>query len=1733
MQCSAVSPAGWDNYTFLYQHSFNPAAQFANVLIGNDDNPAIGTSGFSINLTAGTCYTMVITGFGNTDSGSWSTVISGPGTITSASPCVAPPVVTATVTPTQPVCPDLTQGSLSIDLTGDLNGNSSAVEYAIVAGNTFSGNPTFTDITADPFNITSGFGTTLGTYTIRIRLDLNTSVFLDQTYTLSAPTTLGSISWTGSINSDWDNPCNWNVKCVPTSVNDVRIPSATNAPIIMTGTAATAHSIHVHPGGSLTIQANGSLTINGSYDHAPGVGAGLRNQGTVSNSGQLILGSTAGVGSFGLFNEATFVNQSNAEINLDRSTEIGVYNYSGGFTNAGKITIGALDGVGEVGLWNLGTFDNNSGEINIDRCTSTGLKNQIGTFTNAAKIVIGAIGNVGSEGIRNESTFQNNACALIKIVANAVVSNTVTFNNAGIIIENASGNSSVSTNTGFIQNLNGGTFSVGSGNAPITTTSDVWTGCLSTDWATAGNWLDGSVPTTSDDVKIPDATNDPVISTAAVAKTVHVQTSGSLTINATKSLTINGSFSDAGVTQAMKNEGTVNNNGTLSIGSTTSSGQIGLSNNAIFNNNTGGEIAIDNATYVGLASLAGTFTNTAKITIGAVASTGLAGLYNEATFNNSASGEIAIDRSNGYGLYNYSGTFTNAAKITIGAVAGLGNYGLYNEATFNNNTGGEIAIDRSTDTGLYNYDGTFTNAAKITIGAVAGIGFYGHINEATFNNNAGGEVAIDRSTNIGLYNFTGTFNNAAKITIGAVAGVGGNGLTNVNIFNNNAGGEIAIDRSTSIGLFNQNGTFTNAAKITIGAIAGVGNNGLSNQNTFNNNAGGEIAIDRSSSIGLYNFLGTFTNAAKITIGAVAGVGYYGLNNVATFNNNMGGDITIDRSIDFGLFNSSGTFTNAAKMTIGAVAGVGNAGLQNQATFNNNTGGEIAIDNSTSVGLSSVAGAFTNTAKITIGAVASVGTYGLANIAATFINNACSEIEMFANLNNTSTSTFINAGLFTVNTSEAHINNGTFINNGILAYPQGNPIPNVVNNDVIVQPVSGNCPLSNALMLGGAVSFTVSANWFLDAALTLPAGTYNQATNTFTPDNAFPANTATTVYFSISDDANGCPRTVSAVLTVATCCVPPVITTCPGAQSVPATSGQCNASVTYSPAATGTPTPTWSYQFSGATSGSGSGTGSGSTFNVGMTTVTLTATNACGNSSCSFVVTVNDTQLPSITCPNGLTVSCLSSVPAPNPALATASDNCVSVSKEHWYTSLPYDVDCINRFKVTRYYRAFDGSGNSNTCSQIITVYDNTLPVFTFTPANVTVQCNSIPAIGNPAASDGCGGSVGIAYNGQTVSSQTCTDAYTLTRQWTATDACGNTKTATQRITVIDTQKPAFTGAPANITVQCDAIPAAGTPSASDNCDATVAITYNGQTQTSGACPNAYTLTRRWTAADNCGNTVSVSQRITVVDNVKPGFSSFPANSTIACNDPVPPVGSPTASDGCGSATVTYLGQSSTSGSCPGNYQIKRTWRATDACGNSTVSTQTIQVSDTGVPVFTSVPGPLTIECSDPLPPLVNPTASDACGGYAAITFLGNVPSGSGCSADYTVTRTWRAEDLCGNSATTSQVITVLGNSYGGPGAENREEIATGLIAPRSSIITLSPNPTTDRFRLDLSDFAGEAVTISVHSDLGQLIWERRIPAVEDLKLSVSLREAGAATGIYTVSVYSANSMTATRVVLVE
>lgn len=90
----ATNPANWDNYLHLYRNSFNPSAQFTNVMNANDDFGAIGRSGFNgVSLTSGINYFLVTSGFGNTDFGAFSNTISGVGNISASSTAVPTPAL--------------------------------------------------------------------------------------------------------------------------------------------------------------------------------------------------------------------------------------------------------------------------------------------------------------------------------------------------------------------------------------------------------------------------------------------------------------------------------------------------------------------------------------------------------------------------------------------------------------------------------------------------------------------------------------------------------------------------------------------------------------------------------------------------------------------------------------------------------------------------------------------------------------------------------------------------------------------------------------------------------------------------------------------------------------------------------------------------------------------------------------------------------------------------------------------------------------------------------------------------------------------------------------------------------------------------------------------------------------------------------------------------------------------------------------------------------------------------------------------------------------------------------------------------------------------------------------------------------------------------------------------------------------------------------------------------------
>ncbi len=95
--------------------------------------------------------------------------------------------------------------------------------------------------------------------------------------------------------------------------------------------------------------------------------------------------------------------------------------------------------------------------------------------------------------------------------------------------------------------------------------------------------------------------------------------------------------------------------------------------------------------------------------------------------------------------------------------------------------------------------------------------------------------------------------------------------------------------------------------------------------------------------------------------------------------------------------------------------------------------------------------------------------------------------------------------------------------------------------------------------------------------------------------------------------------------------------------------------------------------------------------------------------------------------------------------------------------------------------------------------------------------------------------------------------------------------------------------------------------------------------------------------------------------------------------------------------------------------------ATGCCATATVY---LTLGDTTAPVLTNVPADITISCDDALPKAPIVTAYDLCAGiYVDFTEESDQYVVGACE-NYTVTRTWTATDLCGNTASAQQIITV-------------------------------------------------------------------------------------------------------------
>ena len=240
------------------------------------------------------------------------------------------------------------------------------------------------------------------------------------------------------------------------------------------------------------------------------------------------------------------------------------------------------------------------------------------------------------------------------------------------------------------------------------------------------------------------------------------------------------------------------------------------------------------------------------------------------------------------------------------------------------------------------------------------------------------------------------------------------------------------------------------------------------------------------------------------------------------------------------------------------------------------------------------------------------------------------------------------------------------------------------------------------------------------------------------------------------------------------------------------------------------------------------------------------------------------------------------------------------------------------------------------------------------------------------------------------------------------------------MTLLDDTPPVFISVPEGYTIECDQTIIYDDATAEDNCSgAEVTVTDE---IVAGDCLSAYSIIRTFTATDNCTNSSTATQTITVVDTTAPDFGLENLEVSISCGDYPDGEFYADASDNCSDVTITFEDVAIEGGCVLPVGKYNRTYTATDACGNASTLNQLIILTDDVAPEFTSVPADYTAECDEALV-LDEATATDNCSGVT-ITYSDATVSDE-CDNVYTLERTWTATDGCGNITSVSQTISVV------------------------------------------------------------------------------------------------------------
>ncbi|MCK0109847.1 BspA family leucine-rich repeat surface protein, partial [Flavobacteriaceae bacterium S0825] len=227
------------------------------------------------------------------------------------------------------------------------------------------------------------------------------------------------------------------------------------------------------------------------------------------------------------------------------------------------------------------------------------------------------------------------------------------------------------------------------------------------------------------------------------------------------------------------------------------------------------------------------------------------------------------------------------------------------------------------------------------------------------------------------------------------------------------------------------------------------------------------------------------------------------------------------------------------------------------------------------------------------------------------------------------------------------------------------------------------------------------------------------------------------------------------------------------------------------------------------------------------------------------------------------------------------------------------------------------------------------------------------------------------------------------------------------------------------------------------------------------------ITRTWKATDDCGNTITSVQKITVKDTTAPVLAAAPVNVSVQCIEDVPAMISLGYTDNC-DADGTVEGVDSALEGTDCNGTITRTWNITDACGNvAETRTQIITIKDSTNPTASN-PADINVECEAdvPTPDVTVVTDEDDNCSTPTVTWVKDESDNGSCPE--TITRTYKVEDACGNSIEVQQKIII------------KDETPPTLVVPQDITVqcnAVPPPPSVSSLKAQATDNCDDDVQV--------------------------------------------------------